>query len=128
MVQLDIQALEGPKRRLKEENELILPLMICRIGLGFELQRAEFTFDDNDHPTTAQVKIDGQEVDWFFEVHTDILEHTISVAYGPIEDSIGSVQASLKFPGASKPSNPFPKPKRIPFKELSITDLLLSYE
>lgn len=107
----------------------LCPIVIFgSIGLGFELQRAEFTLDDNSAPTKADVKIDGKDVDWFFEVHTNIMNHTISVSYGPVEDAIPSVQASLNYPGTSKPSDPFPKPHRIAFKQLSIQDLLLAYD
>lgn len=109
-------------------NHHFLTFAFSSIGLGFELLRAEFSLDNNESPTSATVKIDGREVDWFFEVHTSILNHTISVSYGPIEDSIGSVQASLKYPGITKPSSPFPTPQRISFKELTIQELLISYE
>lgn len=98
---------------------------LLSIGLGFELQRAEFTLDDPFNPTSATVKIDGKEKeDWFFEVHSVAHNHTVAVSYGPIEDSIGSVKASLGYPGETKPSSPWATPLRIPFLELTIEDLL----
>ena len=97
-----------------------------RIGLGFELQRAEFTLNDLQQPTQATVRIDGhQEPNWHFEIHSiEEHNHTISVAYGPIEDSIGPVRASLRYPGPNRPSANFGIPSRIDFQELSIQDLL----
>ena len=97
------------------------------IGLGFELQRAEFSLEGNPEPTTATVKIDGKPAGrWHFEVHTSIQGHTISVAYGPLEDSIGSVKASLNNPagGRLQDSNPLEFPARLAFRELTIQDLL----
>lgn len=82
--------------------------------------------DNNDKPTTATIAIDGIPAhDWVFEVHTDIQDHTISVAYGPIEDAMGSIKASLCYPGPKRDANQFePLPRRIPFVELSIDDLV----
>jgi hypothetical protein len=82
--------------------------------------------DNNDAPTSATVKIDGQEEkDWYFELHSSTThDHTISVAYGPIESTIGSVRSSLKYPGPNKPSSPFPIPSRISFHEITIEDLM----
>jgi len=96
-----------------------------RIGLGFELQRAEFILDNDKSPTAAEVKIDGQlATTWHFEVHTGVLNHTVSVAYGPIEWSVSSVKSALGYPGAMKPSNPMGAPKRIIFRELTIEELI----
>jgi hypothetical protein len=59
---------------------------LCRIGLGFELQRAEFTLENED--TTAKVAIDGREhPEWHFEIHKLGSDHVASVAYGPPKEA-----------------------------------------
>ena len=40
------------------------------IGLGFELQRAEFSLNNDSNATKATIKIDGKErPEWQFQLH-----------------------------------------------------------
>eukprot|EP00742_Colponemidia_sp_Colp-10_P009926 GILJ01010864.1.p1 GENE.GILJ01010864.1~~GILJ01010864.1.p1 ORF type:complete len:326 (+),score=46.48 GILJ01010864.1:34-978(+) len=80
------------------------------IGLGFELQRSEFSFvtDANSRPVEtsngllrAQVKIDGRLKDnWSFFVHCIDLMHVTAVAFGDPREAHGSFRDTL-FPQGS---------------------------
>jgi len=63
------------------------------IGLGFELQRAEFTLSADK--ATAVIAVDGvHQTSWHFEIHS-IEDHVSAVAYGPASHTIASYQNVL---------------------------------
>lgn len=56
------------------------------IGLGFDLQRAEFELDESEQ--NATIKVDKKEhTGWHFEIHQLDSDHVSSVAYGPPEEA-----------------------------------------
>jgi 4'-phosphopantetheinyl transferase len=65
------------------------------IGLGFELQRAEFTLDNSHYATKATIKIDEKEQpQWKFNLEY-IGNYVIAVARGPPSEAILSYQKVL---------------------------------
>jgi hypothetical protein len=55
------------------------------IGLGFELQRAEFSLNSDVNATMATVRIDGKErPEWQFQLHylNGSVPHVVCVALG----------------------------------------------
>jgi len=99
------------------------------IGLGFELQRAQFKidFEKNNEATVAiSETIGGIHVtqnNWHFELHELPNQHVAAVAYGPPSeaDSSSSDGINMKHNIMTKAIDI----KRIPFKIISIDELLL---
>jgi len=67
------------------------------IGLGFELQRAEFILDNNVAPTSAQVKIDGTlSPEWYFDIHSLGTNHVAASCLGPACLAMESFRNTLR--------------------------------
>ena len=68
--------------------------------MGFELQRAEFTLDDNLKSTSATISIDGKErPEWTFGLHfVGNNTHVIGVACGPPSEAIATYRQTLAAP------------------------------
>eukprot|EP01126_Amoeba_proteus_P053621 TRINITY_DN6546_c0_g2_i3.p1 TRINITY_DN6546_c0_g2~~TRINITY_DN6546_c0_g2_i3.p1 ORF type:complete len:162 (-),score=29.76 TRINITY_DN6546_c0_g2_i3:226-711(-) len=93
------------------------------IGLGFELQRAEFALSNADRQAT--VSIDGRKRDnWFFEIHELPSDHVVSVAYGPPSEADPSCTTINRFAPVDDPS----RITRIPFQILSFDELVEGME
>eukprot|EP01112_Ceratiomyxa_fruticulosa_P008371 TRINITY_DN2170_c0_g1_i2.p1 TRINITY_DN2170_c0_g1~~TRINITY_DN2170_c0_g1_i2.p1 ORF type:complete len:280 (-),score=45.30 TRINITY_DN2170_c0_g1_i2:61-900(-) len=88
------------------------------IGLGFELQRAQFTI--NEEAGTATISIDGRpQPQWKFEIFTHIPNHIIACAFGPLNEAIPSYRST--FSGKAEEITVTPK---LPFEILKVEQLL----
>jgi len=94
--------------------------------LGFELQRAEFTLDNNDNGSLATVRIDKKEMpDWTFDLDYPDNLHVIAVATGPPSEAIDSYKKTLTKPTDNTITASH---GRIPFKSLKLEDLIPQYK
>jgi len=89
------------------------------IGLGFELQRAEFTLPSPE--LSATIAIDGKpREDWQFELHPiDNNKHVIAVAYGPPSQTTPNYASVLK----PDSTTDVPNVPRIEFTILTFEDI-----
>jgi len=66
------------------------------IGLGFELQRVEFTLDNNERGKSATVRIDGKEVpEWQFYLYYPDERHVIACAIGHPKEATNNFQKTF---------------------------------
>jgi len=92
------------------------------IGLGFELQRAEFTLDNNEKATSATIRIDGkEEPKWKFDLDYLDSKHVVACAIGPPSEATENYKKTLK---SSVSSINNIHDKHVPFKILQFKDLL----
>jgi len=91
------------------------------IGLGFELQRAQFRLDSNLSPKSARVAIDGVEQgNWRFDVDR-VAEHLIATATGPISEATAAFKATMST--TTPAQSPYDRP-RIPYTLVTIDALV----
>ena len=94
------------------------------IGLGFELQQAQFTLNHPEKATTATVALFGKpRPEWKFGLH-HLDNHIISVAIGPCVEAIESYRKTLSTPNKTSVDESAEKHILEPFQVLSINDLL----
>lgn len=104
----------------------MINLIRLRIGLGFELKRAEFTLNDVSNPTSAILHIDGLRMDhWKFEIH-DLDNYIVSIAYGHPDEILESHKPLIhKFDEACQQFN-LDQLSRCEFQKLDVESLLNS--
>jgi len=94
------------------------------IGLGFELQRAQFTLDNNERASSAVIAIDGQaRPEWSFDVDYLDDEHVAACSLGPPDEAISTYKTTMAIPeskGSSVQSHP-----RTTFKVFKIQELVV---
>lgn len=94
------------------------------IGLGFELQRAQFTLDSNERATSATIAIDGKHrAEWRFDIDYLGGNHITACALGPPAESIGSFKDTLPTPNSAGSGST--QVKHVPFQILKIEELVL---
>lgn len=97
------------------------------IGLGFELQRAEFFFEDgNVWGDVAYLRLDGVErPDWCFHLSRLDNNHWACVAKGPPADAIDSFKETLHVLDVDETTMAIALKKNInPFAQLTIEDIV----
>jgi 4'-phosphopantetheinyl transferase len=91
------------------------------IGLGFELQRAEFHIDNENN--TAFVLIDTiKQNNWHFELHELPQGHVSACAYGPPDHADPVSSAGINMQHKVSPPSDIP---RIPYKIVTVDHLIL---
>lgn len=91
------------------------------IGLGFELQRADFTLDNNESPSSATIKIDGQQRgEWTFDIEALDSNHVVSCSRGPPSQAVPSYRETLS-PSVSSRD---PNDQVVHFQIFQVADLL----
>jgi 4'-phosphopantetheinyl transferase len=66
------------------------------IGLGLELQRVEFTLDNQQNPRSATMRLDGRlQNDWIFKIEFFAPRHIAATALGPSSEAVPSYRATL---------------------------------
>jgi len=90
------------------------------IGLGFELQRAQFTIDMARR--TSKIAIDGvNRKDWHFELHVLPKDHVVTVAYGPPNEVDESCHQIMNIRHTVDVNDSIP---RTEFKSIGIRELV----
>jgi len=96
------------------------------IGLGFELQRAEFTLDNNHNGSLATVRIDKKErPEWKFYLDYPDNWHVVACATGPPSEAVETFKKTLTKPTDNTITATH---SNIPFKSLKLEDLIPQYK
>jgi len=91
------------------------------IGLGFELQRAQFTLNDKSSPTSARIAIDGAErANWRFDID-NLIGHYIASAVGPAHEATDAFKVTMNAPNTTRSPHDSP---RVPYTMIPIDALL----
>lgn len=101
------------------------------IGLGFELQRAQFTLNNPISPSAATIEIDSvYQANWKFFLDYLSLNssdpnsfHVVATAYGPFEDAILSYRETLQTPNKFQ-TKPFDPSLLVPIKTITFSALM----